>query len=407
MLRLRYLASAALLVAATPVIRASQSRGLGQPVALPDSGSLVIHLLERKVGTEQYELKRDGQDWVLASSLDFTDRGSRVQLESRLQTRADFTPKTFHAKGKTYRFVNVDVDVDVLGTTSRVRRFGDTSTVATPRLFFTARGYSPLAARAMLIRYWETHGRPKRIVNLAESPDAGIAIEYRGVDTVRVADKPVVLRRYSVDGVVWGREAVWLDTQNNFAAIISRVHILPLEAVRADLEPALSQLLSIAVRDRGADVAVMARDNPPVAAGTYALVGARVIDGTDRPPIDDAAVLIRGGRIAAVGLRASVAIPPGSKVIDIRGRTIVPGLWDMHGHVSQIEWAPAYLAAGVTTVRDMGGETNFLYMLHAASGRGVPAPNVLLAGLIDGPGPNGFGTVIASTPDEGRALVEY
>ena len=407
MLRLRYRALAALLVGLPVLLGATQPRVATASAAVPDSGSLVIHLLERKVGTERYQLERDGTDWVLSSSLDFVDRGSRVQLESRLQTRADFMPKNFHAKGKTYRFVNVDVDVNVLGATTRVRRFRDTTTVATPRLFFAARGYSPLAARAMLIRYWDTHSRPKRIVNVAESPDAGIAIEVRGVDTVTVGDKRIALRRYSVDGVVWGREAVWLDSESNLAAISTRVHILPLEAVRAGLEPALPQLQRSAVGDRMHDMAQMAKEVRPIAAGTYALVGGRIIDGTDRAPITDATVLIHNGRIDAVGARASVAVPAGTKVVDVRGKTLLPGLWDMHAHVSHVEWAPAYLAAGVTSVRDMGGEAEFLTALRdALGGVGAVGPGLLLAGLIDGPGPNGFGRIIASTPDEGRSLVD-
>jgi imidazolonepropionase-like amidohydrolase len=101
-----------------------------------------------------------------------------------------------------------------------------------------------------------------------------------------------------------------------------------------------------------------------------------------------------------------VSIPAGASVIDARGKTILPGLWDMHGHVSQIEWAPAYLAAGVTSVRDMGGEARFLTALRSALGAGAPGPRLLVAGLIDGPGPNGFGNVIARTPDEGRTLVD-
>ena len=42
------------------------------------------------------------------------------------------------------------------------------------------------------------------------------------------------------------------------------------------------------------------------------------------------------------------------RVIDVPGAVIAPGLWDMHAHAAQIEWLPAYLAAGVTTFRDMG-----------------------------------------------------
>ena len=216
-----------------------------------------------------------------------------------------------------------------------------------------------------------------------------------------------VLRRYSVDGVVWGREAVWLDSLKRLAALVTRVHILPLEAVRTDLVDALPQFQASAVRDRMRDLSLLSREVVPVAAGTIALVGARVVDGTGRPALDDATVTIRDGRIIGIGPRTAVAIPAGAKVLDVRGKTIVPGLWDMHAHASQIEWGPAYLAAGVTTARDMGGELPFLTAfrdtLAATTGLG---PRLLLAGLIDGPGPGGFGAVIAATPEEGQALVE-
>jgi imidazolonepropionase-like amidohydrolase len=387
----------------------AQERGTtNRSIAAGDSGTLIVRLLERPVGTERYQLQRRAQDWALTSTLDFVDRGSHVQLDARLETRTDFTPKRFEAKGKTYRFVNVDVVVDVLGGTTRIRNLGDTSTVPTPTVFFTSRGYAPLAARAMLLRYWDTHSRPSRMANLPGAPGAQIAIEYRGIDTVRVAGKKVPLRRYSVDGIVWGREAVWLDRDGSLAAIVTRVHILPLEAVRSDLDTALAQFQESASRDRMNDVVRMSREVTPYGSGTFALVGGRVIDGTDHAPVDDATVIVRAGRISAIGPRGSVSIPAGTRVIDVRGKTILPGLWDMHGHVSQIEWGPAYLAAGVTTVRDMGGERLFLSSLRDTFGAvSGPGPRLVLAGLIDGPGPNGFGNVIASTPDEGRKLVDF
>ena len=59
---------------------------------------------------------------------------------------------------------------------------------------------------------------------------------------------------------------------------------------------------------------------------TLALSGGRVIDGYEGRPIEDAVVLIAGDRIAAVGPRAQVAIPPGVTTIDTRGMSILPGL---------------------------------------------------------------------------------
>jgi cytosine/adenosine deaminase-related metal-dependent hydrolase len=78
----------------------------------------------------------------------------------------------------------------------------------------------------------------------------------------------------------------------------------------------------------------------------------------------------------------------------------------MHTHVTQIEWAPVYLAAGVTTVRDMGNEFEFITALRdaVASGRAL-GPRLLLAGLVDGGGPNAFGVDYASTPEEAKQIV--
>jgi imidazolonepropionase-like amidohydrolase len=65
-----------------------------------------------------------------------------------------------------------------------------------------------------------------------------------------------------------------------------------------------------------------------------------------------------------------------------------------------------YLATGVTTVRDMGNDLDFELPLRDAirSGRAI-GPTLLLAGLVDGPGPDAFGSITAETPDEGRAVV--
>jgi imidazolonepropionase-like amidohydrolase len=135
-------------------------------------------------------------------------------------------------------------------------------------------------------------------------------------------------------------------------------------------------------------------------------VGGRVIDGTDRPPIENATVIVQDNRIVAVGPSSSTTIPSGMATVDVKGKTIIPGLWDMHAHAGQVDWAPVYLASGVTTIRDMGGEEPFLVAIRDAiqSGKAM-GPRYLLAGLIDGPGPRAFGMVSAGTPEEAVAIV--
>ena len=100
---------------------------------------------------------------------------------------------------------------------------------------------------------------------------------------------------------MWGNEAVWLDDQNRLAALLTRIHILPLEAVRDDLLPVLPALQLRAVQDRMADLSVLAGQVRPLAQDSFALVGERLVDGTSRAPIDNAVVVIRDGRISAAG----------------------------------------------------------------------------------------------------------
>lgn len=378
----------------------------------PPTARIQLFLLERPIGVERATTVSNAEGRTLTSEIELVDRGTRLQLAASLSVSPDGSARHFKASGRSYRFVNVDAEVTVTGTTARLMTMGTTSDVTVPTAWFPARTWAPVAARALLIDYWEQHKRPTNMRLLPGDADWRIVITFRGDEEVQVGGRVVQLRRYSVDGVVWGRETIWIDNQGAFAALVSRVHILPLEAIREDLASALPALQASSVRDRMTDLAAFANTTRPIASGTYALSGARIITGADEPPIADGVVLVRDGRIAAVGPRVSVngsvKVPRGVRVIDVAGATIIPGLMDMHAHASQIEWAPAYLAAGVTTIHDMGGEERYLtaFRDEIASGRGL-GPRVELAGLVDGPGDGGFGTIIASTPTEGRAIVDH
>lgn len=388
------------------LLLASLVAGLALTAQVPERQStLVVSLINRPVGRETFTERRDGDSTLFSGALDLSERGSRLQVSSTLRLSPDLTPIQFTVKGKSYRFVNVDAAVTVSGGTATVTNLGETTTVEAPRRFFTAESYAPLSARALLIRYWERHGRPAVIPVLPGPRD--VRITLRGTDPVVVAGRTLTLRRFDVEGVVWGRETVWLDEEDRLAAIVSRVHILPLEAARDDLTTHLPFLQSRSNADRAGDLGQQLKEIPAIADRSFAVAGARLIDGTGRSPVDDAVVVVRDGRIAAAGPRASVRIPSGMRVLDAKGASIVPGLWDMHAHAAQIEWLPAYLAAGVTTVRDMGGEQPYLTAIRdaIASGKGL-GPRVLLSGLVDGDGAGGFGAVIAATPEQGRSVVD-
>lgn len=106
------------------------------------------------------------------------------------------------------------------------------------------------------------------------------------------------------------------------------------------------------------------------AAPVTAFVGARLIDGTGRPPVEDATLVVQEGRIVAAGRRSDVQVPRGATVVDLTGQTVIPGLMNAHGHVGDTRGLEAghysqdhvlaqlglYARYGVTTVMSLGGD---------------------------------------------------
>src|SRR5262249_8128083 len=143
-----------------------------------------------------------------------------------------------------------------------------------------------------------------------------VSVEARGDAKLRLNGDVVTLRRFSIDGVAWGREILYLDQTSRFAASVTRANLLPLEGVREDLAAAHPELLDAILADAADEEIALAKANThvePVAAGDFALVGARIVDGSARAPIANGTVLIRAGRIAAVGSSQDVKVPAGMR----------------------------------------------------------------------------------------------
>jgi len=145
-------------------------------------------------------------------------------------------------------------------------------------------------------------------------------------------------------------------------------------------------------------------------AGVLALTHVTVIDMTGAPPKRDLTVVITGNRITAIAPSNQIRIPPGAEVINAAGKFLIPGLWDMHVHFTEIERSfPLFIANGVTSVRNMGGELEDLLRWRAqvASGK-LLGPRVLTCGpILDGPQPAAHGpTIVVATATEGRQTVD-
>ena len=206
------------------------------------------------------------------------------------------------------------------------------------------------------------------------------------------------------EGLIWGRETLWFDASRNLIAAISTdAEFDHFEAIREGYESALGDFVGRAGADGMSALAELSKGISGSRASTIAIVGGTLIDGTGAAPVQDAAVVIHKGRIVAAGPRSKVKIPKHANVVDAQGKTILPGLWDMHAHFEQVEWGPIYLAAGVTTVRDCGNEFEFITAVRdaVAQGHGL-GPRLLLAGIVDGTGTYTLGVERVDTEEQAR-----
>ena len=119
------------------------------------------------------------------------------------------------------------------------------------------------------------------------------------------------------------------------------------------------------------------RQNAPQ---TSVIVGGTLIDGTGKPPLDDAIIVIEGDRIRSVGQKGRLNYPQTSKVIDAAGKFIIPGLFDSHVHYRN--WmAETFLAYGVTSVIDMGSPTEWIVAVRDGIAKGeIAGPRIFTSG---------------------------
>ena len=223
------------------------------------------------------------------------------------------------------------------------------------------------------------------------------------------ASTTVTLDRYSVSGIIWGRETLWCDASGRLAALVSvDAEFDHFEAVRPEFKSAVPQLVASAASDGMAAMAETAAAENPAASHALAITGG------DRPRHDRQKAASRlAPSSSSMGAsppsvrRIELPVPPGATVVNAAGKTVMPGLWDMHAHFEQVEWGPIYLAAGVTTVRDVGNEFEFITAVRdaVAAGKGL-GPRMLLAGSSMAPGHGALASLARRTPDEGRRWVD-
>jgi imidazolonepropionase-like amidohydrolase len=246
--------------------------------------------------------------------------------------------------------------------------------------------------------------QPRRTARLW--PRGSVRLDIVADTAVQSPAGPIRLRLailFYSDGPVYG---VWLDAHDELFADQAGWFI----TVRRGGESALPVLRKIEFAHENARAEVLARQFARPVAGTLVIRNGDVFDSELGAIRSRTTVIVRGDRIVAVGPADSLAVPLDATVIDASGKTVIPGLWDMHVHThlrAQTRASPQRLAAGITTVRDMAADVDFVVPHRDRAAAGLQtSPRLILAGFIEGPGETAGPTdAIVRSAEEARAWI--
>ena len=254
-------------------------------------------------------------------------------------------------------------------------------------------GSAAYPARALYVAF----GGPIDITaDLAEtliaSPDKSLALLPAGRASAEPLGTAIVgatgaekrtVTAYAIMGLSNTPIPIWMDESGKFFGLVGS-----LSWIRSGFEaqePMLHKIQDDALAKRSPAIVKSLLKTP---SGPVAFTHVRAFLAGDHFA-EDQTVVVDRGVITQAGAAGQVVAPPGAQIIDGKGKTLVPGLWDAHMHFQDDASGPALLSLGVTSVRDPGNDNSLTLARAARRAKGeLLSPRVYPSVLIDGKGPN-------------------
>jgi len=368
-----------------------------------EEGAFLVYRRQSLIGEESYSITSNKDSIIVKSLQGENERGRVTGVQAELHLKMDLTPTYYQNIRLTDKDTIINLKVETNVDSISVWEANQEPLIIENTNYFPIHSDIPAAMEMMLYHYYFEKGNMKNIPTL---PRGEISINFIQNDTVEIKRKKVPLERYVVEGINWGGRTIWLDESKNLVALV-KANTQIRELIKKGYEEAKSFFVQGNVEEQMSMLLKYTKDLKGEQAKIKALVGGDIVDGLSDVALKDMTLIIENGRITKIGKRSEVEIPENAKVIDVSGKTLMPGLWDMHAHSNQVQWAPAYLAGGVTTIRDNGNEVEFATSFRDAIAKnGALGPDILLAGMTDGEGIQGNGVIRATNPQEASEVVQ-
>jgi imidazolonepropionase-like amidohydrolase len=366
-----------------------------QSPALPQTLKYSILTAGHTAGSEVDTFQADGK---IDSTFSFNDRGRGPKIDAHYVIGKDGLPSSATYAGVDYLKAPVD---ERFSAKDGIAEWKSTSESghAQAGAFYLGNN-APVVESGLLIQALKHAGTG----GVRLLPGGEAHLEKVAETTLHQRDQSIHVTDYAITGLGFTPSTLWLDDQMQvFGSPGTWFAIL-----REGWESANDELYALDQKADSERYEHIAKDLTRHAATPVAIEHVRIYDSVHAAMLDDQTVVLRGDHIAAVGPASSTSVPGDAERIDGHGKTLLPGLFDMHVHVQPVDGL-LNIASGVTTVRDMGNSIDDLSKLQQQwqSGRTI-GPRVWKAGLIDGRDPMQAPIgIFVSTQDEANAAVNH
>lgn len=349
-----------------------------------------------RAGVQTSTVNADG---VREVNFEFNDRGRGPKLATRFKVDDAGLLVDVQTSGNDYLKVPVTETFSLQNGVARWKNNAENGQRKLTGPAFYLSMHSPPEEFALLARALLKTPDKK----IALLPEGQASLERLGELSLSNSSGTRQVTAYEVTGLGFEPETVWLDADNSYFASVNSWSSF----IREGWEDSVSKLLDYQNQRANVRKLETTRALTRQPAGPVAIVNANLFDADTGKSVPGTTVLIEGNRIEAVGKDGRVKIPAGAERIDARGRALLPGLADMHVHMSDGEGVQ-HLAAGVTTVRDLANDTDTLLAMKRRIDAGEElGPRIYMSGIIDGPGPFAGPTpVLVDTEAKARDAVD-
>jgi imidazolonepropionase-like amidohydrolase len=376
-------------------VAAAQSAAAQKQDAQPQAVRYTLLLSGNKAGFQTTSQSGDS----LQVHYEFNDRGRGPKIDQTIVLAPNGIPVKIENKGVDYLKAPVAETFSLdHGKAAWKNRAEEGEKQISGDAFYNSISGTPEEVRLLLNALLRAPGHRLRLL-----PEGEVSLEKKTEMKLDAGGQQRTFVLYWLSGLGFTPSPFWLTDDGKYMVSPGAWFAQAPEGWESILDPLLKAQNTFSEK-RAGELASSLAHKP---AKPLVFVHANLFDSETAQAHSGSTVVITGNKITAAGPDGKVAVPAGAEVIDATGKTLMPGLWDMHVHI-QPDDGLLHIANGVTQVRDLANDTDMLLKLRDRFDHGTEiGPRVLMAGFIDGRGPyQGPTKVFADNEEEARKDID-